>query len=179
MNSKTAKLISPERVRKLLECYGANAQAWPEDERASALALIQHSSELQNLRQQAHAFDVVLSAGDNRSRIDAPADPKLVARIVDGLPEQDRAASGSKRNRLGLAGLTDSRSLLSLAAATAAVFVISLSIMNIHTSSLPREQPARVSAELDDWMWEQVTGEPLDEEEGPATFMALLELEES
>jgi hypothetical protein len=41
-----------------------------------------------------------------------------------------------------------------------------------------RKQPAPVASELDDWMWEQVTGESLDDNEEPLTFMALLELDQ-
>ena len=36
MNSKTAKLISPERVREILDCYGADPESWPDDERTTA-----------------------------------------------------------------------------------------------------------------------------------------------
>lgn len=181
MNSKTAKLISPERARVLLECYGADARAWPDDERASASALIQHSAQLRELQQQARSLDDVLKTGGDQSPpLNEPADPALVARIVDNLPPQDRSGSTIQRSGFGFAGkgFNHPRSFLSLAAAAAAVLVISMSIVNLHTLSVNRKPPAQVSAELDDWMWQQVTGESVDDNEEPMTFMAFLELDQ-
>jgi hypothetical protein len=181
MNSKTAKLISPERARALLECYGADARAWPEDERASASALIHHSAELRELQQQARSLDDVLKTTEDQfPLLKEPADPTLVARIVDNLPPQDRSGGGMTRSgsRYANKGFNHPRSFLSLAAAAAAVLVISMSIVNLHTLPVNRKQPAPVASELDDWMWEQVTGESLDDNEEPLTFMALLELDQ-
>ena len=181
MNSKTEKLISPERVEELLDCYGANPESWPDDERATALALIQHSSDLQDLQREAEKLDLFLLNGADRLTANTPVDSKLVARIVDNLPEQNQAgqynstsvSSASSGARVNLNAWLGS-SWIGIAAASAAVFVISVSIMNLQqSSSVSREQPEIVQAELDEWMWQQVTGEVENEEE-PISFMTLL-----
>jgi hypothetical protein len=180
VNSNTTKLISPERVKALLECYGADANAWPDDERASAQALIQHSDELQALRKQERELDELLLSGNDASAGQAPADSALVARIVDNLPEQKPSAKGARphASRYRTSALNHPRNWLSLAAAAATVFVISVAIMDLESTSVS-QQPAPVTAEMDEWMWEQVTGDPLDDEEEPMTFMSLVEMETS
>lgn len=179
MNSKTAKLISPERVEELLDCYGANRDSWPDDERATALALIQNSSELQRMQQEAEQLDQFLISGDDKVDANAPVDSKLVSRIVNNLPEQNKAQQvGSAINHAHSKRLLfDYHNWIGMAAASIAVFVISVSIMNLQPSSVPREQPRLVQTELDEWMWEQVTGELDSEDEEPITMMALLEMD--
>ena len=64
MSAKTSKLITPERVERILECYGSNPDCWPEDEKTAALSLIQHSAQLLKIQQEAEAFDELLVAGE-------------------------------------------------------------------------------------------------------------------
>lgn len=180
-NGNTTKLISPERVEALFDSYGANPDAWPDDERATALVLIQNSSELQDLQRQAEQLDQFLMIGDNRSQSNEPVDSKLVARIVDHLPEQDKstrvdATSIRKRSRRPLFDISEwlGNKWIGMAAASIAVLLISVSIMNLHTVSVPNEQPSLAQVELDEWMWEQVTGEANSEDDEPITFMTLL-----
>lgn len=179
MNSKTAKLISPERVEELFECYGANPESWPDDERATALALIQNSSELQSLQREAEQLDQFLISGHDKLKTNAPVDSKLVARIVDHLPQQNNSRQpGSTSNRKhSTRALFDFSGWVGMVAASIAVFVISVSIINLQTPPVSNEQPSLVQVELDEWMWEQVTGESESEDEEPMTIMALLEME--
>jgi len=179
MNSKTAKLISPERVEELFDCYGANPDSWPDDERATALALIQNSSALQGLQQEAEQLDQFLISSDDKLESNAPVDSKLVARIVDHLPEQNNSrplgsASNRKHSRRSFFNFNG---WIGMAAASAAVLVISVSILNLQPSSVPGEQSSLVQTELDEWMWEQVTGETESDDEEPITIMALLEMD--
>lgn len=179
MNTNTTKLISPERVAELFDCYGANPDSWPDDERAIALALIQNSSGLQSLQREAEKLDQFLVNGDEKPETKVPVNSKLVARIVDHLPEQDgtrQHGSTSDRKHTGHSWF-NFNGWIGMAAASIAVFVISVSILNLQPSSLPNEQPALVQTELDEWMWEQVTGETDTEDEEPMTIMALLEME--
>ena len=181
MNSKTEKLISPARVEELFDCYGANPESWPDDERAAALALIQHSPELQDLQREAEKLDLFLLNGADRLAANPSVDSKLVARIIENLPEQNKAGqhdpisysrrfSGTRFNFNDWLG----SNWIGIAAASAAVFVISVSIMNLQQPlSASREQPEIVQADLDEWMWQQVTGE-IENEEEPITFMTLL-----
>ena len=180
MNAKTAKLISPERVAQLLDCYGANPKAWPEDERSTALALIQHSSELKQLQLDAQQLDQFLSAGDSQGVMQARADSKLVAAIVSDLPQQEEAvhlgshSTGSQSSR----SIFSSGNWLGMIAASVAVFVISVSILELKPATAPQTQLNLSQQELDYWMWEQVTGESVGEDEEPLTMLTLLELEE-
>jgi hypothetical protein len=177
MNSKTAKLISPERVSELLDCYGADPEAWPDDERATALALIQNSTQLKNLQTEARQLDRYLTAGDIMQRAGKPVDMKLVSRITAHLPVQDKPGQNLMRNnRAALKrSLFDFSSWTGMIAASIAVFAISVSIMELQSSSGARQQSDVSQAELDYWMWQQVTGEVESDDEEPLTMMVLFE----
>ncbi len=179
-----AKLITPERVVELLDCYGANPEAWPDDERAAALALIQHSTELQNLQREAGQLDWLLISGGMQQNPREPADVQLISRIVNNLPAQVKSGKYSGRHE----GVSKTRRPLidfggwtGMVAASIAVFVITLSIMEFHSPSPSSQPQSSVSQpELDYWMWRQVTGETEtdaeDDEEEPMTLMALIDL---
>ena len=52
--------MTPERLRRLLDAYGANAARWPSGERDRALALLQSSSAFEGLRREARELDELL-----------------------------------------------------------------------------------------------------------------------
>ena len=52
--------MTPERLRRLLDAYGADAARWPPEERDRALALLQSSPALQGLRREAQELDGLL-----------------------------------------------------------------------------------------------------------------------
>jgi hypothetical protein len=73
--------MSLERLRLILEAYGAHADHWPLSERGAALALLAESSEARTLRDEAARLDAALDLlpapempGDLLSRVlaDAP-----------------------------------------------------------------------------------------------------------
>ncbi|WP_455207867.1 hypothetical protein [Kaarinaea lacus] len=179
MNSKTAKLISPERVVELFDCYGANPEAWPDDERSTALVLIQHSTELQNLQREAGQLDKLLTSGVIQQEMNEPVDLSLVSRIVDNLPAQEKVREhvAGHGNAVAKRTFFDFGNWASMVAASIAVFVITVSIMDLHPSSTAQRNSDAVQTELDYWMWQQVTGEIDNDEEEPLTMMALFELE--
>lgn len=181
MSAKTVKLISPERVKSIFDCYGANPDCWPNDEKVAALSLIQNSSELQELQREAASFDKLLKNSDLEIVTDQAATSELLEKIVGSLPEQDKKPnsrftnneSSHKRSFFDL-----NRSLAAIAASIAVV-AISLSIATMTPESVkPVSSVAMSQTELDDWMWEQVVGESTDESEEPLSMLALLELEE-
>lgn len=181
MTAKTAKLISPERVKKLFECYGSNPDAWPTDEKVSALSLIQHSGELRELQQEIAKFDKFLNESDIARNLGEIADQQLVNKIVETLPDQDSKPDSRFRNR----NLQDKKLFFDLnrsmgaIAASVAIMAITLSIVTLKPESVkPVSAVSTAKTELDNWMWEQVVGEPLDDSEEPLTMMTLLELEE-
>lgn len=182
MSAKTVKLISPERVKQILKCYGANPQSWPADEKLAALTLIQHSAELRELQQQTVQFDKLLLSADTALNIEETVDRDLLDRIVNSLPEQEKKPHPDFVNRLPAerkSFLDFSRSLGAIAASLAVV-AISLSIVSISPTNIkPVSSVASAQSVLDEWMWEQVVGEQQSEElDEPLSMMALLELEE-
>jgi hypothetical protein len=78
--------VTIDRLRDLLDAWGASADRWPADERAAALALILRSPEARALRDEAARLDAFLDADP----IDAPSDD-LVARVLAGAPKPPRA----------------------------------------------------------------------------------------
>ncbi len=70
-----------DRLRDLLDAWGASADRWPADDRAAALALIARSPEARALRDEAARLDALLDADP----IDAPSDA-LVARVLAAAP---------------------------------------------------------------------------------------------
>ena len=182
MNSKSEKSVSPERVEVLFDCYGANPDAWPEEEREMAVRLIKNSSELQARQREAEHLDQYLASGDNRPVNAEPVDSRLVARIVNHLPQQNKPESVAtfpvreKRAKSSMFDVSNwiGGNWIGMAAASIAVVVISISIVNLEFSSTPQPEPRLVQVELDEWMWEQVTGETNSEEDEPVTFMTLL-----
>jgi len=181
MSAKTAKLISPERVKKLFECYGAHPDAWPVDEKVSALSLIHHSSELRELQQEYAEFDRLLKDSDISSGVSALSDSKLLDKIISGLPEQDARADSSffsriDNNRGRFFNLNKSFGAI---AASVAILAITLSITHLHPEHVkPVSSTIVASSDLDKWMWEQVAGDVEEDSDDRISMMTLLELEE-
>ena len=84
--------LSLDRLRTLLEAYGADPERWPDAERAAARALLAHSPDARRW-QAAHAqLDSLL----DQTPVETAA-PALVERIMSALPPPARAAHGSVR----------------------------------------------------------------------------------
>lgn len=75
-----------ERLRLLLDTWGAASERWPATERAAALALIARSPDARALRDEAVRLDALLDADP----ADAPSDA-LVARVLAAAPAPPRA----------------------------------------------------------------------------------------
>ncbi len=74
--------MTVDRLRDLLDAWGAAEDRWPADERAAALALIASSAEARALRDEAARLDALLD-GDP---VDPPSD-LLVARVLAAGPK--------------------------------------------------------------------------------------------
>jgi hypothetical protein len=193
MNSATAKLINEERVMQLLDCYGADAQCWPEEERAAALTLIKHSVELQRYHQQARELDDMMQVHPVRQELGVRPSRELVASIVDGFPDQPQNNTVQLTDHLkAKKAAVAPRWWKYSAVAAAAVLVLALTLII--------EQPEQVSqpvqplaaadasqGDIDQWFWDQATGvsdevdqgSAQDDSDAPTTFMAMVELESS
>jgi hypothetical protein len=181
MNGKTSKLVNSDRVIELLECYGANADGWPDDERTAAIALIRNSTELQHRQLDAQKLDDVMDVYNVRQSIHTRAKMEVVNRIVGQLPEQTRQnikpinhrpATHAKRQ-------TKAWQKYGMAAALAAVLITALVVIEQPSPTQPQLATNASQNVVDQWMWQEIYGTtpPQGETEEPLTFMALVDME--
>ncbi len=203
MQSKTAKLINEERVITILECYGADADNWPEEERAAAIALINSSTTLQQRQHESQQLDELMGVRQARESLNRRADATTVANIINALPEH--TANNTTDNTVSISDHVAASRLKRAAkranlwwtygsVAAAAVVLLAVSVIIQQPSQpLPSSTPLRTAAlsedvsqsEMDQWMWQEATGlneglsaEPTEEEADlPVTFMAMVELD--
>jgi len=76
-----ARQMTSERLRQLLDAYGAGPDRWPPDEREAALALLENSSEARAERDSAARLDTVL----DRAPAEQPS-PALAERVLAASP---------------------------------------------------------------------------------------------
>jgi hypothetical protein len=86
--------VTLERLRHLLEAYGADPERWPAEEREAALGLLAVSPEAQAARVEAARLDALLGLASA-----AEPSPDLSARILAALPE-DRRPARARRARI-------------------------------------------------------------------------------
>lgn len=141
--------MTPERVKTLIESYGANPEAWPQEEREAAYALYTQSPELQERARGEQTLDDILREYDPM-----PYDKgmHLAERILTATPDKTN----------GFTVFARQGAMLALAASVAAVAFISFSLLR-HTPEAP------VSVAFNDWAWEEV----LDETPGTVRDNAL------
>jgi hypothetical protein len=181
MNGKTSKLVNFDRVIELLECYGTNADCWPEDERAAAIALIKNSTELQQRQLDAEQLDDVMDVYNVRQSIHTRAKIETVNRIVGQLPEQDRQNIKPINHRPATYATQQTKAWqkYGMAAALAAIFITALVVIEQPSPTQPQLVSNTSEYVVDQWMWQEIYGTmpPQGESEEPLTFMALVDLE--
>lgn len=82
-------MMTMERLKQLLDAFGAKPERWPDAERAAASALIEGSPEAQRLLRDAAALDRLLDEAET-----APVTRALEDRILAGLPERMAPSGG-------------------------------------------------------------------------------------
>ena len=84
-------MITVDRAKKILACYGGGSSLWPEHEREAMLALLAKSSSLRLLRSEALSLDQLISIPvDQQSEIKRQRHySKLIAQTVSSLPKQE------------------------------------------------------------------------------------------
>ena len=164
---KKAKLVSIERAEQLIDCYGANTQAWPEDERVAATSLIQASSELQQQLQNAQQLDDSLNSKDLISSDNAA----LAKRILKQLPDQTTTKFTST---------THNHAVWKKTGMIAAGFM--LLIVSFFTIQSPNQAlnptPVVAQNELDQWLWDEISNNNTEtEDDEDLSFMAMIDFE--
>lgn len=181
MKNSTPKLISNNRVIQLLASYGARSTSWPAEERLAALALIEKSPELKKLLHDAQALDEAMAVTEYDEPPLPKANSQLVSRIVNQLPEQEPIRSKVNIfqpkpwfNSERFGKLWQHSGLLATGMAMTLLIIVLL-----------QPQPATqydtytlTQVELDQWLWEDVTGETQDFDEDVLDFMTLAEVEQ-
>lgn len=164
MTDEPVKLVTPQRVKELFDCYGGSPEAWPEEERSAALALLDGSSELQTRREEACLLDQAMNLPASMTAAAPEQTADLAARILDPLPAQDAPRQQTpRRDRLvvGRPALFDriwGWSAVALGAAAAAALVIAL--LSPQPVTAPHRPLVTAANDFDEWVWAQVLDEP-------------------
>jgi hypothetical protein len=93
----TVQTVTTERVRALIEAYGADSRRWPEAERAPALALIEaRPAEFADALAEADGLDALLHAAP---RLEASA--ALRARVLAAAPKRGWSLGRPSLGKMG------------------------------------------------------------------------------
>ena len=116
MNDTRRAPLTIERLRALLDAYGASPDRWPPDEREPALALLAQSTEAQALQVEAARLDALLDLVPARQ-----PSPELVACALAGAPRGRslHRRPGARRWQMAAAALP-----LAAAAAAAVIWLL-------------------------------------------------------
>lgn len=187
------KLITAQRVYELLDCYGANANRWPEDERAAALVMIQNKPDLNSKFQDAHVLDVAMGLEKEPNIREQTVDQVVVGRIVNHLPEQLPADVTFIHLSKKFNTIKNYWFHFGAAAAVVAVSISSFlfiqqrdvqqqTSISATATHLEKNQNAYLvitgaQSELDRWIWQEIYGEESNDPDEPETMMSLIELD--
>ncbi|MDH5437037.1 MAG: hypothetical protein OEX83_09780 [Gammaproteobacteria bacterium] len=145
--------MNRERVKKLIDCYGADTDRWPQKELAAAIRLLDASPELIAYQDEARTLDKLLTGHSVAMITDTNV---LASRIMDNLPQQSRP---SKTGYIRYAS----------AAAIALVFATTW-LLQPTTSDIPFSEPTEIAqTEFEQWAWEETFDQ---------TPMAMIDYEE-
>jgi hypothetical protein len=87
--------MSLDRLRAILQAYGAEPDRWPPDERSAALALLSHTPEAQRWRDASGRLDALLDQAPSHRGSSA-----LTARILAAIPARTTIRTASLNRRL-------------------------------------------------------------------------------
>jgi hypothetical protein len=93
--------LTLSRLEQLLDAYGGEPAAWPELERAAALALIERDAQARELQQAALALDAKLEL----SELSDVVSPRLRARVLEIPIIHAPAVAPARSQRFGLFAL--------------------------------------------------------------------------
>ena len=179
MTDEPVTLVTPQRVKELLDCYGGSPEAWPEEERSAALASLDGSSELQARREEARLLDQAMNFPASMTAAAPEQTADLAARILDHLPAQDAPRQQTPRrdrpvvSRLALFDRIWGWPAVALGAAAAAALVITL--LSPQPVTAPHRPLGTAANDFDDWVWAQVLDAPqLDRAERGAHALRLV-----
>jgi len=121
-------MISVDRAKKIIQCYGGHFSAWPERERKDILQLLLDSKSLTDIQQEALLLDNFIGLAEQKTNdlTDRQRDQFCADRILANLPEQQRKIEQIRIKLLpNIEGLRKKLSS-SISALLVAVIVISM-----------------------------------------------------
>ncbi len=122
-------MISVDRAKKIIQCYGGLSRAWPERERKDMLQLLLDSKSLTDMRQEALVLDSFIGLAEQKADDlnDRQSEQICADRILANLPEQRRKIESIRMKFLpDLDGVRE-KIALSIPVLLVAVLVMSLS----------------------------------------------------
>ena len=143
-------MIDIDRLRSLIDAYGAEPARWPADERAAALLLLANSAEARAYAQDAEALDATLDCAPLRPTV--TVDPAaLAARIIRAPNRRPAAPAGWSRRPVFGFGWPN---VAALAAAAIVGFVVGWTDLS-STATNARDSVDAVAslAAADDSVW--------------------------
>ncbi len=162
------KVVTHQRVKELLNCYGGSSQAWPQQERAAAWALLENSTELQRLREEALLLDQALNLPQS-ARMATTTEPtadlarKILGRLSEpGLARQpnqtDRHIRQSHQHRAFSRVTLLNRSWVWAGVAVCGAAAVALVITLLLPQPVIERQVRLTTAanDFEDWVWEEV-----------------------
>jgi hypothetical protein len=168
MTDDPVRVVTNERVKELLDCYGGSPQAWPEEERAAAWALLKNSTELQRLREEALLLDQALDLPRSaRGGTTTEATADLAKKILSQLPgtglarqpnRTDRPISRPDQRRSLSRATLFNRSWIWAGVAVCGVAAVALMIALLSPQPVIERQIRVTTAanDFEDWVWEEV-----------------------
>lgn len=153
--------MNHDRIKTLIDCYGADTENWPRDEMEAAIQLLDASPELIAYQDNARALDNLLVNHEVADEIDTSV---LANRILDNLPEQPKQ---TKTPYI----------MFATAAAVTLVFVTTW-LLQPTTSDIPFSEPTEI-AQFEQWAWEEALNQTplavLDNDE-PVDELSIMEI---
>lgn len=168
MTDDPVRVVTHQRVKELLDCYGGSPQAWPEQERAAAWALLKSSTELQRLREEALSLDQALDLPRRaRGATTTEATADLAKKILGQLPgpglarqpnQTDRHISRPDQPRAFSRVTLLNRSWVWAGVAVCGVAAVALTITLLSPQPvIERQIRVTIAAnDFEDWVWEEV-----------------------
>lgn len=83
-------MISVDRAKKIINCYGAHPSAWPEQERHAVQQLLLNYKNLKTLQKKAIVLDELIIHPEQRKLQNREMDHQCSYKIMAALPEQQK-----------------------------------------------------------------------------------------
>jgi len=169
ITKQIAKQVNIDRVYRLIECYGASAERWPQDERDAAQLLIQSSVELQQWHAEAARLDCIINDATSIDQTNFTRGSQIdIEKIMNHLPAQN--------SFVGVWDRLWNKPVL-MAASIATIMLLVIFVFQSQPVINTQSDINVAQVELDLWMWEEATNIRQNKIDEDLTFMALVDLE--